>query len=74
MPETLQQKGDPGAIFCFDDVVLDKDVEARYIRTRIFKIESRRPDGVYRGNDAQHTEQFFNLKELPAELKKSMLE
>lgn len=52
-------------------MVLDKDVEARYIRTRIIKMENRRPDGVYRGDDAQHTEQYFNLKELPEELKKS---
>ena len=55
VPEKIQQAGNPLKFFCFDDVVLDKDVEARYIRTRIFKIENRRADGVYRGNDAQHT-------------------
>ena len=55
VPEKLQQTGNPGEIYCFDDVVLDKDVEARYIRTRIFKSENRRADGVYRGDDVQHT-------------------
>ncbi|MBQ6598191.1 MAG: DUF4838 domain-containing protein [Lentisphaeria bacterium] len=55
MPEKIQQEANSWGFFCFDDVVLDKDVEARYIRTRIIKMENRRPDGVYRGNDAQHT-------------------
>ncbi len=71
VPEKIQQEANSWGFFCFDDVVLDKDVEARYVRTRIIKMENRRPDGVYRGNDAQHTEQYFNLKELPEELKKS---
>ena len=71
MPDKIQQEANSWGFFCFDDVVLDKDVEARYIRTRIIKMENRRPDGVYRGDDAQHTEQYFNLKELPEELKKS---
>lgn len=73
VPEKLQQTGNPKEVYCFDDVVLDKDVEARYIRTRIIKMENRRPDGTYSGQDALLTEQYFNLKELPAELKKSMV-
>ncbi len=74
IPEELQKNGDVNEIFCFDDYTLPKDVEARYIRTRIIKMERRLGSGEYGGQDAQLVEQYFNLKELPEELKKSVLE
>ena len=73
IPEILQQTGDRRAVYCFDDVTLEKDMEVRYIRTRIHKMERRLGSGEYSGQDAQHTEQFYNLKELPAELHKSIV-
>lgn len=73
VPEKLQQTGDPHKVYLFDDVTLPKDVEARYIRTRIIKMERRLPNGQYSGQDAQLMEQSYNLKELPKELEKSII-
>jgi hypothetical protein len=73
VPEKLQQEGDLREIFNFDDVILPKDVEARYIRTRIIKAERRLGSGEYGGQDAQLVEQMFNIRELPEQLKKSMI-
>jgi hypothetical protein len=72
-PEKLLKTVDSNKYYCVDDVILEKDVEARYIRTRIFKNEGRSGDGRYYGDDAQHTEQYFNLRELPEELKPSIV-
>ncbi len=73
VPEKLQQEGNLHEIFNFDDVILPKDVEARYIRTRIIKAERRLGTGEYGGQDAQLTEQMFNIREIPEQLKKSMI-
>jgi hypothetical protein len=35
--------------------------------------EKRTGDGQYKRDDVQHTEQYFNLKELPEELKNSVI-
>ena len=72
-PEKLQQEGNLREIFNFDDVILPKDVEARYIRTRIIKAERRLGSGEYGGQDAQLVEQMFNIREIPEQLKKSMI-
>ena len=73
IPEKLQQTGRLNEVYCFDDVTLAKDMEVRYIRTRIHKMERRLGSGGYGMQDAQHTEQYFNLKELPAELQNSIV-
>ena len=73
IPEKLQQTGRLNEVYCFDDVTLAKDMEVRYIRTRIHKMERRLGSGEYGMQDAQHTEQYFNLKELPAELQNSIV-
>lgn len=73
IPETLQQSGKVNDVYCFDDVTLAKDMEVRYIRTRIHKMERRLGSGEYGMQDAQHTEQYFNLKELPAVLLDSIV-
>ena len=72
IPEILQQTGDRREVYLFDDVTLEKDMEVRYIRTRIHKMERRLGSGEYAGQDAQHTEQYYNLKELPEVLHKSV--
>jgi beta-glucosidase len=57
----------------FDDVILPINVEARYIRTTFIKNEGRDAKGQYKRDDVQHREQYFNLKDLPEELKKSIV-
>ena len=73
VPEKIQQAKDVSKTYCVDDVTLEKDVEARYIRTRIFKSETRTGTGGYKPNDCQHMEQYFNLKEIPDVLKNSFV-
>ena len=73
VPEKIQQAKDVSKTYCVDDVTLEKDVEARYIRTRIFKNERRTGTGGYKADDCQLMEQYFNLKEIPEELKKSFV-
>jgi hypothetical protein len=73
VPEKIQQAKDLRNTYCVDDVTLEKDVEARYIRTRIFKNETRTGTGGYKADDCQHMEQYFNLKEIPEELKNSFV-
>ena len=73
IPEILQKTGNPGEIYNFDDVILPINVEARYIRTTMIKNEGRDAKGQYKRDDVQHREQYFNLKDLPEELKKSIV-
>ncbi len=73
VPEKIQSSGDVNKYYSVDDVTLSKDVEARYIRTHIFMNERCTGNGQYKRDDVQHTEQYFNLKELPEELKNSVI-
>lgn len=52
----------------FVDTKLDTIVEAKFVRTSIHRVMYEVRKGVLAGNDALVGEQWFNLKELPAQL------
>ena len=61
-------KWDTKYYFNFTDIKLPQIIEAKYVRTTIFKVMFEVRAGVMMANDALITEQMFDLKELPVEI------
>ncbi|MBO4646776.1 MAG: DUF4838 domain-containing protein [Lentisphaeria bacterium] len=61
-------KWDPKYYFHFTDIKFNQMIEAKYIRTTIYKVMYEVKTGVLAPNDVLLREQWFNLKGLPPEL------
>jgi len=61
-------KWNPKYYFHFTDIKFNPLIEAKYIRTTVYKVMYEVKTGVLAPNDVLLREQWFNLKELPPEL------
>ena len=57
-------KSDPAKLWVYSDVQLKDPIEAKFIRTYIYRLDVM-IQGKLRRQDALLTEQLFNLQELP---------
>ena len=59
-------KWNPKYYYNFVDITFDQLIEAKYVRTTIHSVKFEVKKDTYMNNDALVSEQWFNLKELPA--------
>ena len=60
-------KADPGKLWVYTDIQLPEPIEARFIRTHIYRLNTI-IQGKVRVQDVIMQEQFYNLQELPQDL------
>jgi hypothetical protein len=62
---------DPGKYWAYSDIRLPETIEARFIRTRVFRLNTL-IQGKVRVQDVIMQEQFYNLQEFPQDLLKTL--
>ena len=65
MVKRTVSKWNPAYYHNFHDVTFDQLIEAKFVRTTIFKVTFSDKPGIVSHNDALVAEQWFDLKELP---------
>jgi hypothetical protein len=60
-------KADPGKYWAYSDIQLSEPIEARFIRTHIYRLNTI-IQGKVRVQDVIMQEQFYNLQEFPQDL------